>query len=122
MSEEYQSDPDHFRLPVRNDVLEAHAGKATEQPYYLDENGNKVEYAHTMNINGNEVEIKPLTDKEAKTYLEFIRSVNKPAFYHQELIELIMEEAEGFFAGAKTAKETAEVIQRRASLYLAENQ
>ncbi|MBQ8813172.1 MAG: extracellular solute-binding protein [Lachnospiraceae bacterium] len=121
LSEEYQSDPDHFRLSVRNDVLEALAEKATEPYYYLDENGNRVEYEPTMGINGNEVTIQPLTRKEAKAYLEFIRSVDKTAFYNEELISLILEEAEGFFAGSKTAAETAEVIQRRASLYLAEN-
>lgn len=122
LTEEYQSDDNRWCFPVRSDVLEAQAKKATEPDYYLDENGNKVEYENTIGINGTVITIYPMTEEEADEYLQFIRSVDKTVFYNEELVEIIMEESEGFFAGGKTAEATAEVIQRRASLYMSENQ
>lgn len=122
LTEEYQSDDDNWCFPVRNDVLEAQAKEATEPDYYLDENGNKVEYDNTIGINGTVITIYPLTEEEAEKYLEFVKSVDKTMFYNEELVQIIMEECESYFAGSKTAEATAEVIQRRASLYMSENQ
>ena len=90
--------------------------------YSLDEEGNKVEYDNTIGFNGTVITIYPLTEEEAEKYLEFVKSVDKNVFYNEELVQIIMEECESFFAGSKTAEATAEVIQRRASLYMSENQ
>ena len=38
----------------------------------------------------------------------------------QEIMDIIMEEAAAFFDGQKTAEETANLIQNRLSLYMAE--
>ena len=52
-----------------------------------------------------------------------IYGLNKPdTVLDQELLSIITEESQAFFAGQKTAEKTAEIIQRRASLYMAENQ
>ena len=42
------------------------------------------------------------------------------ASYHEEINEIISTETEAFFAGQKTAQETADLIQNRASLYVFE--
>lgn len=38
----------------------------------------------------------------------------------QSLMEIINDEAGAFFAGEKTAEETAQIIQNRVQLYMAE--
>ena len=40
--------------------------------------------------------------------------------YDQSLMEIISDEAGAFFAGEKTAEETARLIQNRVQLYMAE--
>lgn len=122
LTKEYQSNDDIWELPVRNDALEELAKSAMEPAYYLDENGNKVEYEQTANVNGVEIKIKPITEQEMDRYLEFIRSVDRTMFYNQDLVKIITEESQSFFAGQKSAKDAADIIQSKASIYMSENQ
>ena len=38
-----------------------------------------------------------------------------------KVVDMIMEEAQAFYAGDKTAEETAEIIQSRVKLFVSEN-
>lgn len=41
--------------------------------------------------------------------------------FYNDITEMINEETKAFFAGDKTAKETAEVLQSRVKIYVSEN-
>lgn len=101
LSEDYQRESG-AGFPVREDVLEEQIKAA------CDPNG-----IYSME--------SPLSEEEAAQYMDFIKSVSRTQLFDQELIEIVTEECQVYFAGEKTAEETAEVIQRRASLYMAEN-
>jgi ABC-type glycerol-3-phosphate transport system substrate-binding protein len=122
LSDEYQESSRLWSLPVKESALEKQAESACEQSYYLDEDGNRVEYSSSYWINGTEIPDEPLTEEEADRYLAFIRSVNHTIFYDESLINIISEEVTAFFQGQKTAAEVAKIIQSRAKIYMAENQ
>jgi ABC-type glycerol-3-phosphate transport system substrate-binding protein len=121
LSDEYQESSSLWSLPVKVSALEKQAESACERPYYLDENGNRVEYDRTYQFNGTEIADEPLTEEEADRYLAFIRSVNQTIVYDQSLLNIISEEVGAFFQGQKTAAEVAKIIQSRAKIYMAEN-
>lgn len=102
LTEEYQSEGGSG-FPIREDVLEKQI-----KDYAAPEKNIYTQY--------------PLSEKEVTQYIEFMGSISRTQFYDQELLSIITEESQAFFAGQKTAEKTAEIIQRRASLYMAENQ
>jgi ABC-type glycerol-3-phosphate transport system substrate-binding protein len=62
----------------------------------------------------------PLTQEEADRVRRVIEGAYVVALSDEQISKIITEEAEAFRAGAKTAEETANIIQSRASLYVSE--
>ena len=63
----------------------------------------------------------PLTEEEKENIERIIRNastLSSPAY--SSLNDIIFEEAEAFFADAKTAEETAEIIQNRVEIFVSE--
>ena len=52
---------------------------------------------------------------------EFIYTVNRTAYYNEDIRNIIVEEAEAFFSGQKSAQDVADVIQSRAQVFVNEN-
>ena len=54
LTQEYQDkiQEQEYNLPVLRSTFEKNVQDATKKPYYMDENGNKVEYDETYYING----------------------------------------------------------------------
>jgi ABC-type glycerol-3-phosphate transport system substrate-binding protein len=63
----------------------------------------------------------PLTQEEADRVRRVIEGAYVVALSDEQISKIITEEAEAFWAGAKTAAETANIIQSRVSLYVSEN-
>lgn len=61
------------------------------------------------------------TREEAEQTMALIRSAKPRASQDSQIMSIITEEAEAFFAGQKSAAEAADVIQRRAQTYVDEN-
>ena len=61
-----------------------------------------------------------MTQEQYDTVKDLIEHTNRIMRYDQSLMEIISDEAGAFFAGEKTAEETAQLIQNRVQLYLAE--
>lgn len=61
-----------------------------------------------------------MSEADAEKFLSFLGSIDQVAIYDESILDIIMEEAGAFFAGDKTAEETAALIQSRASLYMSE--
>lgn len=92
---------------------------------WVDENGEE----HEEIANGGSVgfednwtyQYRVTTEDEVETVLEIMK-VAKPAItQNDQIMTIITEEAQSFFAGDKTAEDVAKVIQNRVSIYVSEN-
>lgn len=121
LTDEYQSREEMWTLPVSKAAFEKKAEKAMEKPYWLDENGEKVEYDNTYYINGESIVLEQFSQAEVDAVCEFVYSVNKRSYYNQDIINIVNEEAASFFEGQKSARDVAAIIQSRVQLYVDEN-
>ena len=92
-----------------------------EKPYYIDENGKKVEYDDIYYNGANEITIDPLTQEECDLFEDFIINIKPNTYYYnEEIYNIITEESNAYFAGDKSAEQTAEIIQNRVSILISE--
>lgn len=122
LTEEYQERSDSYNLPTRMDAFEKKSREALEKPYYLDEDGNKVEYDDTIYMGGEEVVIDSLNQEQLDQLVDYIFSVNKRVYnYNEDILNIINEEIEAFYTDQKSAQEVAGLIQNRVQLFVDEN-
>ena len=57
---------------------------------------------------------------EVDEYLELLDGAGNTLDYESELFSIISEDAEMYFAGAKSLDETVKIIQNRAETYISE--
>lgn len=119
LTDEYQEVIYNFPISIKR--LEELATEATQKPYYTDENGNKVEYDDILYLGGVEVIIPPLTEQETEALMEQLYEFTDVYKYDESLLNIIKEEAAPYFAGQKSAKDVAAIIQSRAQIYVNEN-
>lgn len=119
-TEEYQDEME-FGLPLRSSSLAKREERATQKPFYLDDDGNKVEYEDTYYINGMEIPAEPLSKEEAAAVTDYIKSLNQLGTYNEAINQILMEEVDGYFAGQRTVEEVTDVIQSRVKIYINEN-
>lgn len=117
-------------FPSRKDMMEEMFTLAMTPEYQLDENGEKV-----LDENGEPITYPKTTwgwdDFEAEIYeatqeqVDFVKSMldncTVMSTMDQELMKIISEEATPYFEGQKSAKEAADIIQSRVSIYVSEN-
>ncbi len=120
LSEEYQSEHSYM-LPTRKDVFEDFASHATEKPYYIDENGEKVEYDETYWINEESIPLEPLNQSQVDAIKNFLYTVSKKEYNNEAILNIITEECGAFFSGQKSAQDVAGIIQSRVQIYVNEN-
>lgn len=119
LTDEYQKTL--YYMPVKKSILKEAIQKTTERPYWEDENGKKNYYNYSYWNGENSVDLDPFTQAEADAIYDFVTSVDEAYYYDENLTNIINEDAEAFFAGQKTAKEVADIIQSRAQIYVNEN-
>ena len=118
--DDYQ-DSVNMYWPVSIDALDKMANTAMEPLYYTDENGNKVEDHVVMNIGGENIELPRISDTEVDQLYAFLKTLKTEAYYDASIENIIVEESAAFFAGQKSAKDVAGVIQSRVQIYINEN-
>lgn len=119
--DEYQDEVQGM-FPVKRSALETLAKKAMERPYWINEDtGEKEYYDDTVWVNGEDIILEPLTQEEADRITEFLSGINMHFTLDPSVWDIIMEEANVYFEGQKTAEDVAAVIQSRISLYISEN-
>lgn len=121
LTDEFQESEQNWTLPVSKDVFMKKANEAMEKPYYMDENGKKVEYDMEYYINGESIILDPLTQEQVDQLVELISSINKKQYYNEDIYNIITEEAAAFFEGQKSAKDVAQIIQSRAQIFVDEH-
>ena len=74
------------------------------------------------NGNGNEpmIELYAVTQEQYDAVLALIDSTTTFVDYDQNVLDIISDEAAGYFAGSKTVEEASKLIQSRVSLYIQE--
>lgn len=120
LTDEYQSTL-QWALPISKDAFMKQANEAMENPYYLDENGQKVEYEDTMYINDEEIPLENLTQEQVDAFVSFVEGVDKASYYNESILNIVEEESAAFFEGQKSAQDVASVIQSRVQIYVNEN-
>lgn len=115
----------YLGLPTRKDALEKQLEHAMATEQYTDDEGTEVyPISEIIGWDGYTVELGPLSEEEVSLIRSMIGRVGKCISYDsaaEEICKIIMEEAKAFFAGDKTAQETAQVIQSRVKIYVSEN-
>lgn len=120
-NDKYQSEEYLYEIPALKSAFTKKLDDTMEDPYYIDEEGKKQTYKDTYYSYDEEIEIPNLT-KEERDYLEeYILNAGTASFAYDETVyNIITEEAEAYFAGDKTAEQTAEIIQNRVSIIISE--
>ena len=120
MTEEYQVKLD-WCFPVSEKAFDALIEKAKENPYYIDENGEKHEISSSIGVDGITVEVKALSDSEAEQLSRLVKTVSTTYSPDNDIFNIIEEEASAYYEGQKSIEEVANIIQSRVSIYLSEN-
>lgn len=102
---------DYGGLPANRQVLQELA------------DAQRVEQADSpyANLPGAQAMVRPLTDAEIDQLLQLAQQTSFAASSLADpVIQIVLEEAEAFFAGQRSARETGEIIQDRVQTYLDE--
>ena len=96
-------------------------GLPVQEKIFLENSGSALSGSQNYCIDSEFAAPEPMTEKQLEKLVTFLLSVNRRYFENEEIIDIVSEETEAFFAGDKTAEETAKVIQNRVQIYLDTN-
>lgn len=121
-TEDYQTDDRYsFGLPSLVSAFDKKAEDSMHKPYYIDEDGKKVEYENTYYINDKEITIDPLTKEEKDFVVDYIKKADKMySGYTDEIREIIVEEVTKYFKGEATSQQTIDKLQSRVGILISE--
>ena len=108
-------------FPVKKSVLREKGIEQTKPYTYIDENGEEQIVKDTYYIGNKEVEAEPPTEAEIDEYIEFLKTADMLVNYNESITDIILEEAQSYFNGQKSADSVAKVIQSRVQIYVNEN-
>ncbi len=114
-------------FPILKSALEKQFEKDMEPEYGKEENGSQTEIPKMTwagNMGGEEysVEVYAATKEQVDRVREVIMSTQGTERMDEEVMHIILEEANGYFSGQKSVEEVASVVQNRVQLYLNETQ
>ncbi len=110
-----------YTIPVNKEAFEIHIKEATEQDYYLNSAGEKI-YNDYYYWNGNDsIIIDPLNEEQVKEIEDYVMNITSAGFENSDIQNIIVEEADAFFSGQKSAADVAGIIQNRVQIYVDEN-
>ncbi len=119
LTDEFQEQ--QYNMPIKLTALEKKQQEAQKPYTYEDEDGNLVEMPNTYFIRDEEIDIGYPTQEECDRIMAYIRTVTNIYRLDSSLMDIVNEEAGGFFAGQRSVDDVAGVIQNRVKTYLAEN-
>lgn len=121
LTEDYQKNV--YNFPTNKNVFDALLEEAMTPEYGIDpETGEQVEESKGVWYldNENYVELGAITQEEADQILDLINATDRIYTYDDTLYEVISSECGAFFAGQKSAEETAKLVQSRVNIYVNE--
>lgn len=121
LTEEYQTGSEMWNLPILKSAFEKKMDETMSKPYWTDEDGKKQEYDDQVYIGGEVINIDPLTQEERDFIANYILNAKFTNYYYdEEIMSIINEETDAYFAGEKSAQDAADMIQNRVSILISE--
>ncbi|MBQ7678745.1 MAG: extracellular solute-binding protein [Butyrivibrio sp.] len=120
LGQEFQSTVDGY-WPVEMTRMEKLCELAQRKPFYLNANGQEVEYDEMWHIGDMEIQMDPLNAAEVQEVLDYINTMDSVGNYNESIMNIVTEEAGAYFSGQKTAAEVAGIIQSRVQIFVNEN-
>ncbi len=117
-------------IPINKNVFGVQLEEAMTPTYetdmegnqVLDENGNPIEIStHSYGWEDVTFDIYAATQEEADEMMDMINRIDTLANYDEQLMNIVFEEAESYFAGQKSVDEVADIIQSRVKIYVNES-
>lgn len=108
LTEEYQSSVG--ALPVNKNVFENKLNEAVN----ADTSNQGWDYM------GFKIKLEPVSEADVAAIRELVYGVTRSSFYDYEMMNIILEEAAVYYAGAKSVDEIADIIQSRIQVYVDE--
>ena len=96
-------------------------GLPVQKEVFLENSRSALNGSQDLSMDNKSAAPKTMTEKQLEKLVTFLLSVNRRYYVNEEIMDILSEETEAFFAGDKTAEETAMVIQNRVQLYLDTN-
>ncbi len=129
LSDEYQNglvDGDYgfvMKIPVKKSAIDQMCEAEMEKEFYSDSYGEEIEIMKSAQwYYGDFVaEIGAATEEDVALFKDLIQGAGNIGRFSDPLYNIIIEEAEPYFAGQKTSKEAADIIQNRVQIYVNEN-
>ena len=125
LTKEYQESAENFSgygFPVMKSGLEALFRRDMEDEYEILADGTKEKRPKTTwGYDDFEIQIYAATEEEIATVRNLLTSIDTLYQYDQQVMRIINEETEAFFAGQKPVEHVADVIQNRIQIYVNEN-
>lgn len=106
-----------------NEAMTIEYEKDANGNYRLDDNGERIPLARYYTQTGPEEEMQPiyaLTQEQADMVTDIINTTDKLYTEDAAVLDIVLEQAEAFFAGQKTAEEVAKLVQGKLSIYVNE--
>ena len=118
--ESYEDDMS-YGFPSLKSAFEKKAENASKPRTYKDEDGNEHEIDDTMYINGQEIKVSPLTDKEKEYIINYVKNTTSCELaFTDEIDEIITDCMNAYFKNEKSVDETIELINSKVSILLSE--
>ena len=109
-------------FPARKDLLEKQFAEDMRPEYYVDADGSQKEKRKTSwSIGDYSVDVYAATQEQVDRIKEMIDTSCGSISADGQVLGIISEEAEGYFAHMKSIEETVDVIQNRVQNYLNES-
>ena len=123
LDEDYQAQYSYNGVPTNKKLFDAMITELMTPDYYTDyETGEQVEDPKDVWWVDEEtkIEVFALTQEDVDEIMDLINNTTRIYTYDESLYEIITDETAAFFAGQKTAADTAKNVQSRVSLYVNE--
>lgn len=123
LGDEYQQKNSYNGIPTNKKVLDEQIEELMKKEYYTDyETGEQVEQPKMTwwLDDDNQIQLFAMTQEDVDEIMELVNNTTRIYAYDDNLYEIIVEECAAFFAGQKTAADTAKNVQSRVSLYVNE--
>ena len=115
-----ETQENQWSLPVTRTAMQKFLEEVMKPQTYVDEKGQTQPVEATGYIGDTEYKIGELTQEQADAFLHLMDEATPANNFDQNIVEIVSDEAAAFFSGDKTAKEVADLIQNRVTIYLGE--
>lgn len=122
LTKEYYENRDVEGFPTLIPAYEALNEKYSTPEYTTDESGNQLEIPKDyMGMGDITVECYAASTDDVAKMTDIINNCDRIDANDDKLLNIIIEEAEAYFAGQKTAEDVAKIVQSRVTMYVNEN-